>query len=154
MYSNTPDIDIDKLKTPLDPLHFLIGSWETEGIVLADGEDRATTIKGTDVYELVLGGHFILHQADVVMDNKRVAVFEMIGEYDPIEQTWQMRSFDNQGSFATMHATMSEGHLQIIGEKMRARLSKADDGSYMIANWEKSEDGQSWEPWMEIKFTR
>ena len=118
MYSNIPDIDVGKLKTPLDPLHFLIGSWGTEGSIFADGDEQAAIIKGTDVYELVLGGHFILHQADVVMDNKRVIVLEMIGEYDPSDQSWQMRSFDNHGNFTTMKASLNEGYLQITGVEL------------------------------------
>ena len=143
----------DNAKTHVDALHFLIGSWQTEGEVLADEANKTMTIKGTDIYELVLGGHFILHQADVIIDNKRTSVIEMIGEYDPLDESWKMRSFDNTGTYTTMKATLNDGYLKIIGDKMRARLSIAEDGSYMFANWEKSEDGQSWDPWMELKFS-
>ncbi len=140
--------------THLEALHFLIGSWETTGEIQPEAENKGTIIRGTDIYELVLGGHFILHQADVIMDNKRVTVIEMIGEYDPIDESWQMRSFDNQGLYSLMKASLKEDYLQITGNNMRARLSKSEDAAVMFANWEKSEDGETWEPWMELKFTR
>ena len=147
-------IEKEELKTNIEPLHFLIGSWQTEGQIEPEAENKAMLIKGTDIYELVLGGHFILHQADVIIDTKRVTVIELIGEFEPTDQSWQMRSFDSDGQYTSMKAMMNNEFLQITGEKMRARLTPAEDGTYMVANWEKSEDGETWDPWMELKLTK
>jgi hypothetical protein len=38
--------------------------------------------------------------------------------------------------------------------RVRSTLTVAPDGSSMHALWEQAEDGQDWQPWMDIVFTR
>jgi hypothetical protein len=38
--------------------------------------------------------------------------------------------------------------------RVRSTLSVAPDRRSMMALWERSEDGHSWKPWMNITFTR
>ena len=37
---------------------------------------------------------------------------------------------------------------------VRSTLTVADDGRAMTALWERADDGATWEPWMDMRFTR
>jgi hypothetical protein len=38
--------------------------------------------------------------------------------------------------------------------RVRSTLKVAADGASMTALWERSEDGITWHPWMDMTFTR
>jgi hypothetical protein len=142
------------MRHQLSPLNFLLGKWKTRGEVAATTESAAIKFHGTDTYELILGDRFIEHRVDVMMGEARMEALELIGEYDEESKTWQMRSFDNSGAFTTMQAKLNEdGSLEILGDKMRSRLSVNSDNS-MSAHWEISEDGEQWKPWMDLTLSR
>ena len=54
----------------------LIGVWKTSGRILSDG--KTLILRGTDSYEIILDGNFILHKADVLMGNERSETVEII----------------------------------------------------------------------------
>jgi hypothetical protein len=69
--------------------------------------------------------------AESIVDfiRERIAI-EIIGPYDASTQTYPMRSFDNQGNFVTMRASVSEdGIWTFAGESERATLTVGDDGT-------------------------
>jgi hypothetical protein len=41
---------------------------------------RQCRFKGFDTYEVLAGGHFLVHQVDVTVGNQRVQAIEVIGE--------------------------------------------------------------------------
>jgi hypothetical protein len=66
-----------------------------------------------------------------------------------------MRSFDNQGNFATMTARVhDDGVWTFTGASERATLTIGADGTTMTARWERSDDGTSWRHWMDMRFTK
>ncbi len=66
-----------------------------------------------------------------------------------------MRSFDNQGNFGVMQASVSDdGIWTFTGELQRATLTVSDDGNSMTAHWEQRSDGSKWRPWMDMTFTK
>ncbi|MFB9965280.1 hypothetical protein [Sinosporangium siamense] len=66
-----------------------------------------------------------------------------------------MRSFDNQGAFVTMRASVTDdGVWTFAGETERATLVIADDHATMSATWERTDDTTPWHPWMTMSFTR
>ena len=142
------------MEEQLKRLNFLVGKWQTSGTVRATSSSPSLEITGTDVYEWTLGGSFLLHRVAVLMGEERTEVIELIG-YDASSKTYPMRSFDQQGNFTTMQANIDQdGVLKITGDKMRSALSASKDGRYMKAHWERSEDGSTWMPWMDMEFTR
>lgn len=148
-------MDSQEDNSKLKPLSFLIGSWRTDGEVLKTSKSQKIKIKGTDSYEWVLGGSFILHRVNVMMGEVKTEVMELIGEYDEVNNTYQMRAFDNTGAFSTMQASVnSEGTLLITGDKMQSKLTVANDGKSMNARWEISEDGKIWMPWMHLTLAK
>ena len=141
-----------KLNDSLSALEFLIGKWKTSGRIFATPGTPQINIEGTDSYEWELSGQFILHRADVLMGREKTEVIELIGEDRDKNGEYLLRSFDNQGNFASMNGKINEvGILEINGDKMRARLRSKEDK--MVAEWEKTEDGKTWLPWMELEFT-
>ena len=138
----------------LELLNFLIGKWNSVGTIQTDNSEPPVKIKGTDIYEWVLGGFHILHKVDVMMGNERTEVIEIIG-YDNSDKTYTLRSFDNYGTFTTMLAEIdSNGQMNISGENMRSTLTVSKSGHQMTAVWEKTEDKKKWLPWIEMNFTK
>ena len=138
----------------LKDLEFLIGKWHTEGEVLATRDQPATTFRGTDTYEWVLGKKFIMHTVDVQMGDEKVEVIEMIHQDRKDPATYILTSFDSQGSITTMAAQLSgRDRLLIAGNGMRAVLTLEEDDK-MRAYWEKSEDNAHWEAWMKLELVK
>ena len=105
----------------------LVGRWRSEGHIVGD---PAVPITGTDVYEWLAGGFFLVHHVDVVIGDQQVRALELIGEYDPATD-----AFTGGGA-------------------VRSTLTISPDRAGMTARWERSDDGASWQPWMDMTFTR
>jgi hypothetical protein len=145
----------------------IAGEWATDGHVVGD---PPLPVKGTDIYEVLPGGHFLVHHVDVTVGDQEVRAIEVIGEPASEAGGFLARSFDNQGNAEVMRVTVNdEGVFQFTGGpeiagaaqptdattvRVRSTLSLAPDRGSMTALWERSADGHSWEPWMNITFTR
>lgn len=137
----------------LKALEFLIGNWKTAGQIKNSASPEKGKISGTDSYEWVLGGRFILHRVKVKMGGERTEALELIGGNNPGQPAILFRSFDNQGAFTVMEGVIDKnGDLLITGDGMRSRLAKNGNGT-MTARWEKMEDN-SWQDWMELQFEK
>jgi Protein of unknown function (DUF1579) len=153
--------------TPDQRLHAIVGRWETSGYVI--GEPNIPVV-GTDIYEVLTGGYFVVHHVDVTVGDQPVRAIEVIGEPDPESGGYLARSFDSDGNAELMHLTIDEnGVFRFAGgpdiapaaratdtatAKVRSTLTIADDRRSMTALWERSKDGTNWQPWMDISFTR
>jgi hypothetical protein len=145
----------EEKKSEPDKLHWLIGEWKTTGEVFADDNNSSIEFSGTDTYEWILDNTFILHSVDVMMDNENVKALELIGEYDQSIKQYTLRSFDNSGNYAVMHAFLTGGNnLQITGEKIRAEMKVIENGKLIKASWEKSDDNNKWQPWMKLILSK
>jgi Protein of unknown function (DUF1579) len=83
----------------------LVGRWRSEGHIVGD---VPIPITGTDIYEWLPGGFFLVHHVDVMIGEQRVQAIELIGEYDPTTETFTGRAYDNQGNITIMHARVDE----------------------------------------------
>jgi Protein of unknown function (DUF1579) len=138
----------------MEILTFLIGTWQTHGEIRAEANRQAIAFKGTDSYEWILNGNFILHKVDVIMGEEKTEVVEIIGGFDVKNKTYKMRSFDNQGVFMEMESYIDKkGVLHIVGADMRSQLVKQDQYT-LIAHWERLADNKTWIPWMELQLSR
>jgi hypothetical protein len=138
----------------LKELNALAGKWRSRGEVKATPGNPSVMIKGTDTYEWVCEGQFLFHEVDVLIGEEKVEVIEMIC-YDLSTRNYPMRSFDNQGNFTTMQATVdAKGVWKLTGDGIRSTLVISKDGNSMQAHWERSDDGLKWLAWMEMEFTK
>jgi len=60
-------------------LNKFAGRWNTEGKIPSSETSPEINISGTDTYEWILGGFFLLHKADVIIGNEKSETFEVIG---------------------------------------------------------------------------
>lgn len=151
---------LDKLggiwTAPVEPARLagLIGSWESRGSTRASATEPSVEISGTDDYEWVAGGRFVLHRVDVRMGDARVEAVELIG-CDEERGTYPTHAFDNGGSHVAYEMRERDGVWTIAGATERSTLTIAPDGRSMSAHWERSEDdGATWVPWMDMRFAR
>ena len=155
------------VRTPDERLHAIAGRWETSGHVI--GEPRISVV-GTDIYEVMAGGYFLVHHVDVTVGEQPVRAIEVIGEPDAAGGGYLARSFDSDGNTELMRVTIDEdGVFHFAGgpdiataaqptdaptARVRSTLTVAEDSRSMTALWERSEDGINWHSWMDISFTR
>lgn len=136
-------------------LDALVGKWNTEWWAKENPADPPVKTTGTDTYEWLPGGFFLIHKVEARMDYGIYNVLEIIGGYDPDTQTYPMRSFDSQGNAQTMTARVDDkGVWTFFDTKMRATLNVGSDGRTMTAKWERTTDGTTWTHWMDMKFTK
>jgi hypothetical protein len=145
--ASTPSSQLRKLDA-------LVGKWKSEGETVTTDSETSIRISGTDIYEWLPGGFFMIHHVDVKIGDEQVNVIEMIGGNEEIAG-FPMRAFDNHGNYSVMHATVDpNGVWTFAGESTRARLTVSDDRKTMKAHWERSDNGSYWQPWMEMRFTK
>lgn len=135
------------------PFDTIIGRWKTSGSVLDEHGAVVMTIEGTDEYEWMVGGHWVIHRVDVMMGEDHVQALEPIGEHDAETNSYSMRAFDGSGSFGTMTAHRgADGSWSIRGDGMRSTLWPSEDKPYMTAVWERGNEPGTWVRWMEMRF--
>jgi hypothetical protein len=143
----------------------IAGHWRTSGHVI---DQPNVPVTGTDIYEVVPGGHFLLHRVDVSVGDQQVQAIEVIGEPDGYGG-YLARSFDSEGNAEVMRLTIDdEGVFHFTGggdiaptaqphgaptARVRSTLTIASGRESMTAQWERSEDGATWHAWMDIRFT-
>lgn len=136
-------------------LEALIGTWRTRGEVLGDdGETPVAMVDGYDRYEW-LGPSFVIHRIDVTMGDQEVRGLEMIGPYLPDDDAFATRAYDNEGGEQVATATVDEdGAWTFRADGAKATLTFAADRLSASAKWVRSEDGETWRPWMRLRLNR
>jgi hypothetical protein len=148
-------------------LSTIAGRWRTSGYVVGDPR---VPVEGTDHYEVLPGGHFLVHHVDVTVGGQEVRAIEVIGEPDPDSDAYLARNFNGEGSVEVMKLQIDDdGVFRFTGggdvapaaqpghaptAQVRSTLTVSPDRASMNAFWERSENGIDWEPWMYITFTR
>ncbi len=166
-------MDDDTGETPPTPtpatrrLGALVGQWRTEGQIVGD---HPVPVVGSDTYEWLPGGHFLVHHVDVMVGDEHVRAIEIIGDHDPATDAFAARAYDHTGAITTMTASVdAAGVWTFVGAAdvaaaarttdapaegaVRSTLTVADDRRSMHAVWERADDGTTWEPWMDMHFT-
>ena len=134
-------------------LNRFVGAWHTKGQTKVGANGEALLITGTDTYEWLPGGFFLVHRWDVRMGSEESKGIEIIG-YDDKTKAYPTYSFDNQGNTGTYQASTRDGVWTFRSRSERATVVMSDDGNTIIANWEHLTDGINWQPWMEVKLQR
>ncbi|HET6750792.1 MAG TPA: DUF1579 family protein [Actinomycetes bacterium] len=146
----------------------LVGRWRSEGHVVGD---VPVPISGTDTYEWLPGGFFLVHHVDVVIGDQEVQAVEIIGEYDRATDSFIGRAYDNLGNVTVMRANVdgsgvwtftgggdvapvARSSSSSASAAVRSTLTVSTDRGSMVAKWERSDDGARWQPWMYMTFTR
>lgn len=131
----------------------LIGKWKTEGRILATDGNPEMKITGIDTYELILGGFFILHKADVLMGNEKSETFEIIGLDESGHQA-TLEHYNNQGASGKMTGTLKNNELKITGKTLRFHGRLNDSENQINGTWEKLNNQNEWERFLEMKLMK
>ena len=133
-------------------LGIFVGEWETSGSVFATETSQAVAISGTDVYEWLPGGFFLLHRVKATMGNVGTESTEIIG-WNAKEQLFLVRSFDAFGNCEEYLMDLCSGFLSFRSTELRFRGAFSEDKQELSGIWEK-DDGVGWYPQMETRLIR
>ena len=131
----------------------LIGKWKTDGRVLKTDKNPEMKITGTDTYETILDGFFILHTADVLMGNEKSQTYEIIG-FDKTNDQATLQHYNNQGASGKMTGTLKNGELKLNSDVLRFKGQFSDNDNQIIGTWEKLTDQKKWVEFIIMNFTK
>jgi hypothetical protein len=115
----------------------------------------AVPVDGTDEYEPMAGGRWVVHRVDVRLGPDRAQALELIGDHDARAGTWAMHAFDADGSYSLMRASrQADGAWLFAADDVRAVLRVHPDGRSMSATWERRAQPDRWLRWMDLHFDR
>jgi hypothetical protein len=134
-------------------LDVFIGKWITEGHTVASPGASSSKITASDVYEWAAGGFFILHTAYGRIGDTPVGGIEIIG-YDPARKVYRTHFFDSQGNVTSEQLTVDDGVWRWLGDRVRCTGRFSPDGRQIACLHERSDDGMTWVPSMEITITK
>jgi hypothetical protein len=145
---------MERMKTEeLEPLSKFVGRWSTEGIIPATGMTPEVRICGTDTYDWLPGGFFLVHKVDVFVGSDKNETLEIIG-FDKKIGAYTMQYYDNKGHSGFMTATCIDGVWTFTGETLRFNGGFKKDDKEFSGVWEQSTDGNTWFHFMDIKLTK
>ena len=134
-------------------LEVFIGNWINEGRTMERPDTPAVEIVTSDVYEWAPGGFFVLHSAYGRIGDIDVGGIEIIGR-DPERGGYRSWFFDSQGNATTSELTTQARSWTWQGQGARCTATFSDDGRVQTAHHERSADGVTWEPSMDVTLRR
>jgi hypothetical protein len=140
----------------LKRLEPLVGKWNTRGWTKESSSAPAAEIMATDTYEWLAGGFALLHLVDAHVGSQMVEGAEIIG-YDPARQAYLTQYFGSDGPNA-YEAQLSDEGGELVW-KMRSKKDHftgtfSENGTIITGHWERLDDDDNWQPWMDIVLTK
>jgi hypothetical protein len=130
-----------------------LGTWRTRGQIRAADDHPAIDVSGTDSYELLVGNSIILHRVDVMIGGDQVRSVEIIGP-DKSNGDYFMHSYDANGDAGIMQAKLEDNIWTFQGKTERFTGGFSENNTVFSGLWERSGDGVTWLPWMDIHLER
>lgn len=134
-------------------LDIFIGRWINEGETAPQPGLPATRIVTSDVYEWAPGDFFVLHTAYGRIGDTEVGGVEIIG-HDPETGGYRTLFFDSFGNESVSRLADSDGVWTWQGERTRCNATFHDDGRIQRALHERSDDGATWLPSMNVTLRK
>ena len=140
-------------------LSVFVGKWRTEGRTIATAESPAVPILSSDIYEWVPGNFFVVHHWDGTVGDAKAAGIEIIG-YDAAAGNYRTHFFDSDGNAGSEVLTARDRWWTWLGRQVmgaewhRCTSVVSQDGNTMTARHERSSDGKTWTPWMDVTLRR
>lgn len=135
-----------------DQLRAFEGQWRVQGEILSGAPAGAgESVLGDETFEWMTGGFFLLNlwsRHSISTDHEGIA---MLG-FDSAHQQYIWNAFDNLGFNRRYTAEIGEGVILLSGARERGQI--AVDGNLMTIAWERSDDGNTWQPLCALSATR
>jgi hypothetical protein len=144
---------IENKETAYNQLGRFAGKWNTEGQVLPSANKAGIEVKGTDTYEWLPGGFFLLHRVDVKIGEEEVQTLEVIG-FDETANNYTMQHYDNKGNSGLMTASVMDNLWIFKGESLLFKGSFSEDDNVFSGVWEQLNSEKIWVPYMNIRLVK
>lgn len=129
----------------------LIGVWKTTGVINS-GENNLDII-GTDSYELILDGNYILHKADVKMGNDRSETFEIIRLVSSLYKA-KMQYFNSKGEEGIMESSIINSQFKIEGPHLKFSGKINKENTKINGKWYIQIESQQWVDFIELNLEK
>jgi hypothetical protein len=137
----------------LEPLNVLIGEWTAE---ITFAADPSAPLHGKVSFDWTEGGAFLIMHSKIEQAGPPASV-SVIGRDDSSEN-YSMLYFDERGVSRIYAMSLKDGVWTMWRDApgFHQRFSGAfdDDGDTILAQWEKSSDGLSWEHDFDLTYRR
>lgn len=147
------DNEAAKPNPALEPLSVLVGTWRTIGThPLVPG----TTFHGRTSFAWMAGGAFLIMQSEI--DESEIPSAIAIFGTDDTTRECSMLYFDERGVSRRYEVSLQDNEWKwwrsAPGFSQRCTTTIASDGRTMVSRGEYSRNGTSWEPDLELTYTR
>ncbi len=129
----------------------LIGIWKTTGEVKSDQGNQPLT--GTDSYEWMLDGHYILHKAAVMMGDEKSETLEII-QLDNFPDKAKMQYFNNKGEEGVMISSLIVNEFRIEGEGLKFEGTISEDNTKIKGKWSMQAKDGTWNAFIDLKLEK
>jgi len=127
----------------------LVGIWKTSGSMIS-GSDQLT---GTDRYELILDGNYILHTANVRLGAEKSETVELIKLESSVDHA-SMHYFNNKGEDGSMIGFLAGDEFRMEGKELKFEGTINAENTRITGNWyTQSADGK-WICLMDIQLEK
>ena len=130
-----------------------IGEWKTEGRVFGTDQTPEIQIIGTDTYESILDGFFILHKADVLIGKEKSQTLELMWLLNADDKV-SLQHYNNTGSSGLMSGLIKNHEWEIRGDELRFDGKFSENCNELSGNWQRLDNQKKWVNFIEIKLTR
>jgi hypothetical protein len=132
------------------PFTRLLGVWTTTGEI--KGEANLKLI-GTDTYEVVLEGKYILHKANVKMGPDRNETLEMLSWNESTRQA-KMQYFNSSGEEGSMTGTISDNEFKIDGKSLKFQGTINPENTKVHGKWFIRQKNGTWTEYIDLLLTK
>ncbi len=151
-YFRDEDLHYSGATPQLKALNAFAGNWKTNGFVYTTDHTEKLPIKGYDSYYWVKGGHFMVHEADVMMGNERMQSIEII-RYDAFSGKFLMHYYGTDGGTGKMQAEWDGKFWKFYSDLEKFCGTFSDDGNKISGTWKRLLHNE-WVKWMEVELER
>ena len=161
-WNNFENIFIENLKLNImykkddmvyNRLNKFVGTWNTEAVISPSENNLEIKIQGTDSYEWIMDGFFLLHTADVIIGTENSKTHEVIG-YDKSNDNYKMQYFNNKGDSGLMIATYDNGLWTFNGDNLRFKGGFNEKENVFSGIWEQCIESKFWTHLMDIELSK
>ncbi|MES2620790.1 MAG: hypothetical protein V4615_08055 [Bacteroidota bacterium] len=129
----------------------LVGIWKTTGDIKTEQGDLK--LSGTDSYELILDGNYILHKANVKMGNDRSETLEII-KLDNSPDKAIMHYFNTKGENGIMQSSIISDDFRIEGNGLKFNGTINKENTRIIGKWYIQAEHEQWAELMDLNLER
>ena len=133
-------------------LHWLAGTWRTEGQLVGVSPGPKATLAAVDRYEWLPGLKLLAHHVAGHLGGKSVASFE-IWAFSRRRRVYASTSFDDEGVPSTFQGRLRGRQWTIQGQTQRFRGSFSADGLMLSGTWDQKSTGV-WKPWLTVTLRK